>query len=61
MTPQERTGTRDELVALLDETAYGAHMLTYDRHRDACIVAVDQLRAGASEVTAGHTIYRVSE
>lgn len=55
----EKHGSREELTDHLDEMAVGWHHLAKDEMRDGALDAAEQLRGGADEVKAGHTVYRV--
>lgn len=54
-----REGDRDALIAELESTAHGC--LGSDQFRTEAAEAATQLRDGAGEVRAGHTVYRVRE
>lgn len=53
------TGTRDELIADLEDSAVGWAHFAKDELANACATAAERLRAGELEVMAGHTTYRV--
>lgn len=53
------TGTRPELVARLRELSEGWWHLGKDRFCLESLAAAEQIGAGESEVTVGHTTFRV--
>lgn len=60
MPDRDIQGSRAELEKELRELAEGWSHLGNSRRRKEVVEALETLRAGADEVRAGHTCYRVA-
>lgn len=54
-------GTRDELIAELEDSATGWRAFAKDDNAEDCEQGIERLREGAESVTVGHTEYRVTQ
>ncbi|MFE6846583.1 hypothetical protein [Streptomyces sp. NPDC057686] len=55
------SGTREEIIAALEERAEGWHWMASDRKRDRALEAAQGIRDGSFSVKVGNVIYTVSE
>ncbi|MFG3200327.1 hypothetical protein ACGFYT_29885 [Streptomyces sp. NPDC048208] len=55
------SGTRDEIVAALEERAEGWHRMASDRKADRAREAAQSVRDGSFCVKVGNTLYNVTE
>ena len=53
-------GTRDELIADLEDSAEGWTAFAKDDNAEDCRAGIERLREGATAITVGHTEYRVT-
>lgn len=53
-------GTRDELIADLEDSATGWRAFAKTDNAADCEQGIERLRGGAEAVTVGHTEYRVT-
>lgn len=61
LSAMECTGTRDELISELDDSARGWAAFAKDDNAADCRAGIERLREGADQVTVGHTVYRVTD
>ena len=54
-------GTRDELIAELEDSRAGWLAFAKDDNADDCEQGIERLREGADTVMVGHTEYRVTQ
>jgi len=54
-------GTRDELIADLEDSVVGWTAFAKDDNAEDCRQGIERLREGADQVTVGHTVYRVTQ
>lgn len=55
------SGTKDEIVAALEEKAEGWRHLASDRKADRALEAAQNVREGSFSVKVGNTIYSVTD
>lgn len=57
----ECSGTRDELIAELEDSAQGWTAFAKDDNAEDCRDGIERLRDGLNQVTVGYTVYRVTD
>ncbi|MFE1763075.1 hypothetical protein ACFW81_02465 [Streptomyces angustmyceticus] len=61
LDPMRKSGSREELVADLRDSAEGWHHFGKDELSKASSTGATELESGAGSVQVGHTIYEVDE